>query len=132
MEGYRSLRGQLTDLAAGTVPTPPAGKTYHWEAVANAALAEIIRTLYPGAPASDLAKIDSLAAAYESRFAQESSQAIVDDSWSYGTSVAEAIAAYARSDGQEAAHLNNFPASYVPPTGPGLWIPTPGAYQPAL
>jgi hypothetical protein len=35
------------------------------------------------------------------------------------------------TDGGHEGYLNNFP-SYTPPSGPGLWIPTPPGFQPAL
>jgi hypothetical protein len=37
-----------------------------------------------------------------------------------------------KDDGEHRAYLTNFPTSYVPPVGPGLWVPLPGqvAVQP--
>lgn len=49
-----------------------------------------------------------------------------------GRSVAQTIFDWSRVDGGHEGYLRNFPADYVPPAGPGLWVPTPPAFQPAL
>jgi hypothetical protein len=38
--------------------------------------------------------------------------------------MAEAINFWSRDDGAYAGFSTNFPSSYVPPVGPGLWVPT--------
>jgi PAP2 superfamily len=42
------------------------------------------------------------------------------------------VFAWSMTDGGHEGYLHNFPADYVPPSGPGLWVPTPPAFQPAL
>ena len=32
---------------------------------------------------------------------------------------------WSTTDGGHESYLGNFPPSYVPPVGPGLWVPTP-------
>jgi hypothetical protein len=46
--------------------------------------------------------------------------------------VATAVLEWAKGDGGREGYLRNFPASYVPPVGPGLWVPTPPGFLPAL
>jgi hypothetical protein len=46
--------------------------------------------------------------------------------------VARAVFGWSRGDGGHEGYLRNFPPDYVPPSGPGLWVPTPPAFQPAL
>jgi len=50
----------------------------------------------------------------------------------FGHSMGAAVFATSRDDGGDEGYLKNFPATYTPPTGPGLWVPLPGqvAMQP--
>ena len=48
-----------------------------------------------------------------------------------GRHVAAEILEWSRSDGGHDGYLRNFPA-YTPPIGPGLWVPTPPGFLPAL
>ncbi|MGH2673816.1 MAG: vanadium-dependent haloperoxidase [Actinomycetota bacterium] len=43
-----------------------------------------------------------------------------------------AIFEWSTSDGGHEGYLRNFPPDYVPPEGPGLWVPTPPDFLPAL
>ena len=38
------------------------------------------------------------------------------------------VYAWSVSDGGDQAYLNPYPSSYVPPAGPGLWVPQPGQF----
>jgi hypothetical protein len=46
--------------------------------------------------------------------------------------VATAIHQWSVGDGGKDGYLSNFPTDYTPPVGPGLWIPTPVAFQRAM
>ena len=132
MPGYRTLAGQVNGLTAGTIPTAE-NKAYHWGAVANAALATVVRACYSNASAANLAAIDSIEAHFADHvFKSEATQEILNRSIAYGKSVGDALVTYAASDGQAMCFATNFPESYVPPVGDGLWIPTPPAFQRAL
>lgn len=120
-----SLAGTLHDLPA----MPPAnGSAYHWPSVANAALAAMTRSLFPTAPANLRQEIDAL----EARLVGDVPSGILRRSIERGRELASAVDRWARSDGGHEGYLRNFPASYVPPVGPGLWVPTPPGFQPAL
>jgi hypothetical protein len=58
MPAYQSLSGQLKDMPA--MPSGEPGKSYHWPASANAALAFLTRNFFTKAPAGQRAAIDSL------------------------------------------------------------------------
>jgi hypothetical protein len=132
MPRHRSLQGQLEAFSLGTVPNAEVGKDYHWGLVANAALGYIVKELYRNATAANLQAIADLEAQYRAQFAAEAPEDVEARSIAYGLAVGEAMYAYAASDGQDLAYTTNFPSSYVPPVGPGMWKPTPPAFAPAL
>jgi hypothetical protein len=132
MPAHRSLAGQLNELDA--LPRPE-GRACHWPTVANSALAEIARGLYAGATAQAVTNgqsIDALEAYYGSLFAGTLPPAVYADSVAYGRSIAAAIFGWSMSDGGHEGYLRNLPASYTPPAGPGMWVPTPPAFSHAL
>ena len=132
MPGYKSMAGQVNRLTVGMLPQAE-DKKYHWGAVANAALATIIRDCYNNASQENLTAIDELENRFTNQvFKAETTREMLERSVAYGKRVGEAMVAYAKSDNQGACYDNNFPESYVPPTGKGLWEPTPPAYQKAL
>jgi hypothetical protein len=128
MPGRRSLAGQLNDLGR---PPGLSDRAYHWPTVANRALASILRSLFPTAVAESAAAIDEL----ERRFAS-SAQAVLPlgiyrRSVARGEEVAAHVFDWSTTDGGHEAFLRNFPP-YTPPSGPGLWVPTPPGFLPAL
>ncbi|MFP5317281.1 MAG: vanadium-dependent haloperoxidase [Acidimicrobiia bacterium] len=129
MDGHRSLAGLLNGLA-GVPAAEPA--PHHWPAVANRVLAQLARSLFPTAPAALKARVDGLEAQYGNQFRTVVPADVYDRSVPRGTAVAAAILRWSRTDGAHEAYLSNFPTDYVPPTGPGKWIPTPPAFQRAL
>jgi hypothetical protein len=125
-----TLAGRLDGLS----DLPHAGKNrvYHWPTVANASLSGILRRLFPTATAENLAAIDDL----ESRTAGDLRvglpPGVFRRSVERGSRIAAAVFEWSRSDGGHEAFLRNFPPEYVPPVGPGLWVPTPPGFLPAL
>ena len=119
----RSLVGQLNALLF----VPPANKkTHHWPAVANAALANVIRGLFPNISAASLHAIKSLELSFASRFQTEIAKPDYDRSVARGQAVASAILMWAAGDGF--SMNNNCP--YNPPAVLGAWRPTPPAFNP--
>ena len=118
MPGYQSLAGQLNDLPQ--LPQPVPNRTYHWPTVANTALAEITRKLFVHASAQNLRAIDAL----EEQLLAEYHSTLPADQLSIsvmqGRLVAGAIDAWAQYDGSACDY-----GTYRPPTGDGLWAPTP-------
>jgi hypothetical protein len=128
MPGRGSLAGQLNDLGR---PPGPSDRAYHWPTVANRALASILRSLFPTAVAESAAAIDEL----ERRFASSAQTVlplgIYRRSVARGEEVATHLFDWSTTDGGHEAFLRNFPP-YTPPSGPGLWVPTPPGFLPAL
>lgn len=120
-----SLAGTLNELPAVPAAT---GVAYHWPSVANATLASMARTLFPTAPEALRAEIDEL----EAHLAGGVPVGILLRSVDRGRTVAAEVDRWARSDGGHEGYLRNFPSDYVPPAGPGFWVPTPPGFQAAL
>ena len=124
MPAYQSLAGQLTDL--GDLPPTKPGFAYHWPACANAALASINKQIIPTISDANKASIDSLEAALNAEYQAKIDVTILNRSIAFGKAVAQEILEWAQTDGS--AHASD---PYTPPTGPGLWVPTPPGFGPA-
>jgi hypothetical protein len=128
MPGRRSLAGRLNGL---TEFPRRGGGAVHWPLVANGALAQILRSLFPTAPDSGLEALDAL----ERRFTRTTwatlPHGVCRHSIARGAGVARHIFEWSRTDGGHLGFLRNFPP-YTPPIGAGLWEPTPPAFLPAL
>lgn len=129
MPAYQSLTNQLTDFPA--MPLTEPGRAYHWAASANAALAEMNRRLFPTTSAANKTTIDNLENSMKATYASEVDAATLQRSIAFGKEVATRVFVWAATDGS--ANVNPL---YVPPVGPGLWVPTaatppinPYAYQ---
>jgi hypothetical protein len=103
-------------------------EAYHWPAVANAALAGMARDLFPTAPADLAAEIEQL----ESTLQGDAPGGIRERSANRGRAIAAAVIEWSKTDGGHEGYLRNFPSDYIPPEGPGLWVPTPPGFLPAL
>jgi len=128
MPGYRSLAGQLNDLGAAPGPADPA---HHWPTIANAALASILRSLFPTATSQNKAAMDALEESFAAGFRTTLPPGIYRRSVDRGRSVAGHIFEWSKLDGGHEGYLHNFPA-FTPPVGPGLWVPTPPGFLSAL
>lgn len=118
----KSLVGQLTNL--NSLPLPDKGVEYHWGLCANAASAQITRTIFENAPVPLLPLLDSLEQVYIKEFGSSVSLEVAARSIAYGRLIADSVYYYSTTDGGHKGFNRNFPASYVPPVGPGLWQPT--------
>lgn len=123
MPGYQSLAHQLNDL--NDLPQPAPGQTYHWGAVANSALAQITRQLFPTANANNKAAIEQLDRRFMEQFALETDADTLRRSMIYGQAVADAIFEWSTTDGAHESFRSNYSKTYAPPVGDGLWVRTP-------
>jgi hypothetical protein len=122
MPRRRSFAGKLRGLE----PAPRAAAAgYHWPTVANAALATVLRDLFPTTPDANRQAIDRL----ERRFRHDTPAG--RRAAAHGARVARHIFEWSRTDGGHEGFARNTPP-YVPPQGPGLWVPTPPARASAL
>lgn len=127
---HHSLAGQLNGL--GSLPLRTFGNSYVAPLTANAALARILRKLFPNASAANLEKIDVLEAGNEKMYSPGNSEVLVSRSKNYGYSIADAVFNWSLSDGGYEAYVHNFPTDYHSPSGVGKWTPTPPLFQSAM
>jgi len=104
------------------LPEPDRGRFYYWPASVNTALAAMNRDIFTAASTADKAAIDSLEAALNNSFLTTHSADIVSRSNLFGGAVASAVFNWSETD-----NYKNAGAPYTPPTGLGLWVPTPPA-----
>jgi hypothetical protein len=121
MPGYQSLAGTLEGLSP--LPSPIDTLEYDWRLVANSALYEMTHYLYFNASAEDMAKMETLYERWHHELDGEPE--IVDRSLMQGRIIANAVLVWSLSDGGYQGQLTNFPARYIPPEGPGMWVQTP-------
>ncbi len=130
MQDHISLSGKLSELQIST--SLEAGKQYHWPSVANAVMYKMTTYFYSNTSEERLQAIEDLEKKYHDMYVMEEGEEVYDDSAKLAGEVAEAILTWAASDGGNDSQFSNFPSDYVPPTGPGLWVPTPPGFQAAL
>lgn len=127
MSGYRSI----TEHIGGPPITPPSDlDRIYWPASANAAMADMIRLLFPTTSAANKTSIDSLENSFNASFDSHGDKEVNQASAEFGKTVASTLFEWSKTDGGHEGFLSQ-PDTYVPPIGPGLWIPTPPAYGPA-
>lgn len=105
-----------------SIPEPARHQEYLWGASANAALASMFRQFLVNLTDANRASIDSLENAYNNRFRQSTSDAVVSRSQAYGRAVAAIMYSWSTSD-----NFNLAATGYTLPTGPSAWVPTPPA-----
>lgn len=108
------------------LPTTDGSKNWYWPASVNTALASMNRNIFTTASTTDKAAIDSLENALNDSYLLIKSADVITKSNAFGQSVADAVFSWSQTDGY--LHASD---AYTPPTGPGLWIPTPPSFAPA-
>lgn len=124
MPDHRSVASQLHGI--GALPNPK-GIPYQWPLVANAALAEVMRGLWGDRTdhaAQNIGDLDALEANFASQYGAGAPPGLARQSIDFGHAVGAAVFATSLDDGGNQSYLTNFPTSYVPPVGPGFWVPT--------
>jgi hypothetical protein len=122
---------QLSGFSVSSLPQIKRG-LYYWPASANAAMALITKDLFANTTPANFTTIDSLETAFTQQFQSKATAEELQNSVEFGQQVASAIFEWSKSDGGDQAYLHNTDPSYVPPVGPGLWIPTPPNFTPPI
>ena len=128
MPGRRSLVGRLNGL---TRVACRGEFGLHWPTVANAALAQILRSLFVTTSAHNVEAIEALERRFVRRACGMLPPRVCRRSVAHGAGVARHIFDWSKTDGGHEGFLRNFPP-YTPPRGAGLWEPTPPGFLPAL
>jgi hypothetical protein len=122
MPEYRSIAGQLNGI--GELPAATSAP-YHWPLVANAALAEVMRGLWGGTTnmaTENINDVNTLEADFAGQHANIP-RGLAKRSIRFGHEIGAAVFATSVDDGGHEGYRTNFPF-YIPPEGPGLWVPT--------
>ena len=130
--GNRSIQSQLNGLPA--LPKADNGKKYYYNVSANAALANIVRHMVGNASVAQNFTIDSLENVFNTGFQttlsgplfDHSAMKDYDRSVQFGKDISEAIYNWSTTDGGDKGYLSPTSPSYIPPVGPGLWVPQTG------
>jgi len=126
---YKGMNGknlQTKIQGLDGIPTGD-GNNYIWSLVANAAMAEIELRLFENTSSENKALIASLETNLLAHYVAANSltnQVLIDKSILLGKQIAIAVYESSKTDGGHQAHANLFPASYIIPTGPSLWVST--------
>ena len=129
----RSLPEQLNGGNALKHLLPQANnQLFYSPASANAAMAAITRSLFGNISAANLKSVDSLEAAFNAVFASKAGNKHLEESAAFGKKLAAAVFEWSKTDGGHEGYLHVTSPSYVPPVGPGKWIPTPAAFGAAV
>jgi len=124
----QSLSSQLSNGNALMQSLPTADKgTFYGPASVNAAMATVTKALFGNTSAANIKTIDSLEASFKTRFMTHANEKELIASEAFGKNVAHAIFEWSKSDGGHEPYLHVTSTSYIPPTGAGLWVPTPPA-----
>lgn len=121
MSDDNSLEGQLNGLAGLPNPT---NAIHHWPSVANRCMAVMASSFYSG----NQATIDALEAGFDTTYDGTVAAAVRTRSIQYGEDLANAIIAWAATDGFAGLAACN--AAYTPPGNPGDWTGTGLGLQP--
>ena len=121
---YQSIQKQLNGLPS--LPKISCGDFYFYPASANAALANMVHHMFGNTSTAQNVTIDSLENSFNTTFGSIIPTNVLDRSSAFGKSISDAIYAWSVSDGGDQVYLDPYPTTYVPPTGPGLWVPLPG------
>ena len=123
---YQSIQKQLNGLPS--LPKISCGDFYFYPASANAALANMVHHMFGNTSVSQNFTIDSLENSFNIMFGSIIPTNVLDRSSAFGKSISDAVYAWSVSDGGDQVYLNPYPTIYVPPAGPGLWVPLPGQF----
>lgn len=131
----------IADLYAGlNVPKADPTLEYHWPAAVNASYEYLMERFFPHMQNDSDPRVTNAFGLIEKTFvklraqyAQETSEEVLNRSEAFGREVAAAIYEWESLDvpGHN-QFLNPQPGSYTPPTGPGLWEPTPPDFSKAM
>ncbi len=119
-----SFNAKLSTLIS--MPQTDKFTLFYLPASVNTALAFMNRSMFTTATAADTAAIDSLETALNNSFISQTNPEVLALSNAYGKAVATSVFNWSETDGYK--HASD---PYIPPVGPGLWVPTPPSYSPA-
>ncbi|MDQ2720228.1 MAG: hypothetical protein M3Z26_10795 [Bacteroidota bacterium] len=122
----------LPQIGGTSIARTKSREDYYWPASLNAAMASITKQFFVTTSAANMVTIDSLQNAYKAKFQNQADADKISNAEAYGLQVANSIFEWSKTDGGDEAYKHIVDPSYVPPVGPGLWVPTPIAMAPPV
>ena len=122
----------LSQIGGSPVIPDKNPEQYFWPASLNAAMAMLTRDFFPTTSDANKVTIDSLETAFNMKFQNEADAQKIQNAVDYGHKVATSIFNWSATDGGHEAYKHIVDPTYIPPVGPGLWIPTPPAFGPPV
>jgi hypothetical protein len=127
MPDHLSLSGQLNDLP--DMPEYENDEGYDWPSSANAALAKVAEGLFEQTSVQTTEAIRQLKDQhFRERISADVPENVVQYSSDYGESIGEIILDWADEDGYQSLRS----LTYTPPSGTGIWEPTPPNFGQAM
>jgi len=133
-------RSIVPSLPRLSVPRADPNLEYYWPAAVNESYSYLMERFFPhmkndpnGTVSGTFAQIETTRVRLNNGYAQLCSPEVLERSIAFGREVAAAVYIWEQTDliGHN-AFLNPQPTSYTPPTGLGLWVPTPPKFDRAL
>jgi len=118
---HQSVASQLNGFTS--LPEPDLNKEYNWALSLNAGQSSILKSLYPHAQPDIVAAIDALELNTYNAAMDTTSMEVAERSIQFGQAIAEAIYAWAKTDGGHEGYLHPFDPDYKVPIGEPYWIP---------
>ena len=133
----RSIAPSLPGLS---VPQADPNLEYYWPAAINESYSYLMERFFPhmkndpnGTVSGAFAQIETTRARLNNQYAELCSPEVLERSIAFGREVAAAVYSWSQTDViGHPAFLNPQPATYTPPVGPGLWVPTPPQFNRAV
>lgn len=101
----------------------------NWQLVSNSVDYEMLSYLYRGMPPANKERIDQINDSIQKRYRSCFSK---KRSIEYGKQIALEIIEWSKKDGGDKGFEDNYPESFVPPTGISKWTKTTPGYLPSL
>lgn len=129
---YESVVGGMPEMQSlhaklpwFTMPEALQGQNnLHWPTVANNSLSAIMDSVFSNCTTLSRDSLHGLRDTYNTAFNGTLTGDLFVNSKAYGEAVAAHIWQYSKFDGGHNCQFNNFPTSYIPPAGDGLWVQT--------
>jgi len=124
LPGIPGCRDLLPQIGGTSIPIDKNPNQYYWPASVNAAMARLTKSFFETTSAANMASIDSLEAAFSTKFQTEADPVKIQNAVDYGHLVATSIFDWSKTDGGHQAFSHIVDPTYTAPVGDGLWVPT--------
>ncbi len=130
--GIPGLESLMPKIGGNTIAAKKSRDKYYWPASLNAAMAMLTKSFFENTSAANMVSIDSLEAAYTTKFQREADAAKIQNAVDYGHQVAIGIFNWSKTDGAHQAYNHIVDPTYIADVGEGLWVPTAPAFGPPV